>query len=257
MGFDWIIQRDRCLERDGYTCQRCAKTSNLDVHHIRPRKSFDDPSESHYLANLVTVCRRCHGKIEGTDKNPRLGIKHVDLGPIVEWAEGTTIIDVAKTELIELMVDSLFKEIQRDAGICTNCFQRYEEHYEINFRWDPVSEYPRAIRDSVQDIVGGEVYTTDQATFIPQEPASHGTRIACECGTTSDETRPLDKRTFFSYAANLADVIEDSDADFDRRAFFDYLEDLKTDPDKQFKDDSMYEQALGHAISVGGIQAAD
>jgi len=34
------------------------------VHHLRPLRTFRDPAEAHALENLITVCRRCHRRLE-------------------------------------------------------------------------------------------------------------------------------------------------------------------------------------------------
>lgn len=57
----WSEVRKRILERDGYTCQSCKKKiGKFEVHHIQKKRlgggDYDD--------NLITVCRRCHRKVE-------------------------------------------------------------------------------------------------------------------------------------------------------------------------------------------------
>lgn len=55
-GSGWKKQRIRCLERDGYVCQQCGNTNNLEVHHWEPyRFSFNNN-----LDNLITLCWDCH-----------------------------------------------------------------------------------------------------------------------------------------------------------------------------------------------------
>jgi hypothetical protein len=55
-GHEWRMQRTSCLQRDNYTCQQCAATDGLEVHHWEPyRFSFDNS-----LENLVTLCAGCH-----------------------------------------------------------------------------------------------------------------------------------------------------------------------------------------------------
>ena len=46
----------RVLERDGWHCQDCGRTSDLQVHHIRSRSQLGDDAEM----NLITLCARCH-----------------------------------------------------------------------------------------------------------------------------------------------------------------------------------------------------
>lgn len=36
----------------------------LDVHHIVPRRMFDDAREAHMSENLITLCRQCHMGVE-------------------------------------------------------------------------------------------------------------------------------------------------------------------------------------------------
>jgi hypothetical protein len=62
---NWKPQRKAARERDHHTCQDCGVTSQqhgyaLDVHHIQPYESFDNPADANDLSNLVTLCRVCH-----------------------------------------------------------------------------------------------------------------------------------------------------------------------------------------------------
>ena len=58
---NWRNIRDEILERDGYQCTVCGSHSNLDVHHIEPRrKGGQDVPE-----NLITMCEECHVKQGG------------------------------------------------------------------------------------------------------------------------------------------------------------------------------------------------
>lgn len=61
----WAAARRQALERDDQTCQKCgisrsALDHDLDVHHIVPVREVDEPSQAHYLGNLVCLCRSCH-----------------------------------------------------------------------------------------------------------------------------------------------------------------------------------------------------
>jgi 5-methylcytosine-specific restriction endonuclease McrA len=64
-GQGWKAAREKALGRDGHTCQDCGATDSLTVHHIQPVRSFDDPTDAHFLENLRTLCRSCHQKWEG------------------------------------------------------------------------------------------------------------------------------------------------------------------------------------------------
>lgn len=75
-GPNWFEQRRAARKRDGYKCQCCGKTQKkngaaLDVHHIVAFRTFDYiPNENtNYLQandlyNLISVCKKCHRKIE-------------------------------------------------------------------------------------------------------------------------------------------------------------------------------------------------
>ena len=55
----WIRKRDRILERDDYTCQRCDSKENLCVHHRRYNgRPWEVPD-----GWLVTLCEDCHEEV--------------------------------------------------------------------------------------------------------------------------------------------------------------------------------------------------
>lgn len=76
-GENWLEQRRKALERDGHTCQSCGHAPSdddrdLDVHHIRPLRTFDDLEDANALDNLVSLCRSCHSTWEGVPVRPEL-----------------------------------------------------------------------------------------------------------------------------------------------------------------------------------------
>jgi len=54
----WSQVRSEILKRDGYKCQKCGSTKNLQVHHI---VRVVDGGESD-PDNLITLCEKCHRK---------------------------------------------------------------------------------------------------------------------------------------------------------------------------------------------------
>jgi 5-methylcytosine-specific restriction endonuclease McrA len=44
------------LNRDGWRCQNCGSSRNLEVHHQQFRSHSGDDSEE----NLITLCNYCH-----------------------------------------------------------------------------------------------------------------------------------------------------------------------------------------------------
>lgn len=75
-GENWYRKRRSALIRDQYRCQRCGITDpehrneqsfGLDIHHIEPLRSFDSPEEANRLDNLLTLCRKCHSRVDSID----------------------------------------------------------------------------------------------------------------------------------------------------------------------------------------------
>lgn len=72
-GDNWLEQREKALERDGEACQGCGSVDDaLQVHHVRPVRTFDHPNDANLLDNLVTMCAGCHGRWEGLPVRPQL-----------------------------------------------------------------------------------------------------------------------------------------------------------------------------------------
>jgi hypothetical protein len=63
---DYFKLRYSILERDNYQCQSCGccSESRLVIHHILPRNPFFGFDIINEDFNLLTLCRRCHRKIE-------------------------------------------------------------------------------------------------------------------------------------------------------------------------------------------------
>jgi len=67
-GPEWEAIRRAVRSRDGYRCRVCGVPElpghAHDVHHLRPLRTFRDRAEAHAPENLITVCRRCHRRLE-------------------------------------------------------------------------------------------------------------------------------------------------------------------------------------------------
>jgi ribosomal protein S27AE len=56
---EWLDLRERILERDNYTCQKCgyfSMTTGMEVHHVKmlSRGGENKPN------NMITLCGKCH-----------------------------------------------------------------------------------------------------------------------------------------------------------------------------------------------------
>jgi hypothetical protein len=47
----------------GVECRECAE-DDLNVHHIAPRRLFEEIPMAHFASNLVPLCRSCHAKVD-------------------------------------------------------------------------------------------------------------------------------------------------------------------------------------------------
>lgn len=56
----WKAVRLQAKRRDDWRCIQCGSRVGLEVDHIRPLRDY--PAGAYELANLQTLCGRCHGK---------------------------------------------------------------------------------------------------------------------------------------------------------------------------------------------------
>jgi 5-methylcytosine-specific restriction endonuclease McrA len=63
-------QRDTAKQRDGYRCQDCGSSENLEAHHVLPLEQDGEPFA---LDNLVTLCASCHRQQLGRLRRTREG----------------------------------------------------------------------------------------------------------------------------------------------------------------------------------------
>ena len=104
-GGEWGVKRRKVLKRDDNACRYCGISDSelgegggngLHVHHIAPRKQFDDPQKANKLENLITLCPSCHKRWENLglrmETPPKSG---VEFNPTEKEEK---IIDVFKEE---------------------------------------------------------------------------------------------------------------------------------------------------------------
>lgn len=76
----WLKQRNLARKRDNYTCQLCGVTEEewhkeMDVHHIRNYRKFEDKDEANKLENLVCLCNKCHSFVHSNNNTDNLFIE--------------------------------------------------------------------------------------------------------------------------------------------------------------------------------------
>ncbi|MNW28247.1 HNH endonuclease [compost metagenome] len=65
-------QKVLAYERDGKCCQKCGKdvsSAKYGIHHMIPKRLFDDYREADQLWNLITLCSKCHKQVEADTLN--------------------------------------------------------------------------------------------------------------------------------------------------------------------------------------------
>lgn len=88
---NWTTVRKKVRKSRPNKCKKCGMKEeqhydkydrDLDVHHIKPLKTFDDPNKANNTTNLVVVCKSCHQELE------QLSIleQERELG-LMEWRE--------------------------------------------------------------------------------------------------------------------------------------------------------------------------
>ena len=58
--------RQQVLRRDGWRCQSCGATANLEVHHQQFLSHARHDSEE----NLITLCASCHEEMHSRGRDP-------------------------------------------------------------------------------------------------------------------------------------------------------------------------------------------
>lgn len=56
----WKKKRMKRLKKDNFTCQRCGRKTNLQIHHKTYKNIYKEQME-----DLVTLCGKCHKKEHG------------------------------------------------------------------------------------------------------------------------------------------------------------------------------------------------
>lgn len=93
---DWDNIRKQVYMRDGHRCVMCGKRGKLHAHHIIPVKISNDNS----LSNLVSVCNKCHRKLE------EIGFAILERGggrSEIRRAELTLIAEAKKERAVQYM----------------------------------------------------------------------------------------------------------------------------------------------------------
>lgn len=76
----WLHLRARRIKKDGCKCAKCPKTTNLQVHHKKYPKRWEDTR----LRHLITLCESCHEIAHGFKSPPSK--KKAKQSSVEKWA---------------------------------------------------------------------------------------------------------------------------------------------------------------------------
>ena len=60
------INPKKIFKRDNWSCQQCGSKEDLTIHHI-DGQGRNSKNKNNSLDNLITLCRKCHGRIHGKE----------------------------------------------------------------------------------------------------------------------------------------------------------------------------------------------
>jgi len=124
-GDTWDDAREEALQRDSEQCRVCGTTQEdhideyereLNVHHIKPLREFQNVEKAHSLSNLAVLCLECHRDLEWKPEQEQREILDLPRSEDLETDESET--DPAEEGLLESERPEL---PVHDQDTCPNC----------------------------------------------------------------------------------------------------------------------------------------
>lgn len=153
--------------------------------------------------------------------------------------------------------DSIFGEVIEGAsGVCQNCYRRTHDvetdWWPQNRPWEPI------VLDSLKDERWFSEKEYTQRTPNVFRPAAHfpAMKRACKCGMidTYSRERPLKKQNTIDYTHHIAERLEEKDIPFNKDILFDKVREMKENPDEQYSDERIFEEAVEEAVNIGVVE---
>jgi DEAD/DEAH box helicase domain-containing protein len=136
-GPHWPTTRKLVLERDQNKCQACGKRwdeSQLHIHHKKPLRSFHSSQEANQLDNLITLCPRCHQRVENIVrvKSGLSGLSYLlhNLAPLLLMCDSHDLGVHADPESVlgdGLPTVVIHEQIPAGIGFSKRLYERHEE----------------------------------------------------------------------------------------------------------------------------------
>lgn len=127
------------------------------------------------------------------------------------------------------------EEVENNPHICDNCYRR------LRFVLKPHESMPDVVTDKMEytNEAHFSYFGDEQETGRPSRKKSY-----CECGNVDDaKIRPLDKKELMETAERVVLRLEEEEVEVDEALFLDVVYSKKSDPDKQFNEEVILEEA--------------
>lgn len=143
-GPDWDRIRSEILERDEHRCRKCGAAEPPgrvhDVHHLRPFREFGyrrgmnrNDLIAHSPDNLITLCRRCHHRVETAVgvRGALSGLGHVlgEIAPLYLMCDPRDIgvIAEARSTFTELPTLTIYDRVPAGIGFSQELFDLHDQ----------------------------------------------------------------------------------------------------------------------------------
>lgn len=141
-----------------------------------------------------------------------------------------------------LNTESIFyRKIESNPNICTNCYRR------LSFVAKPDENrmhYSVTARREYQDHVDFDYFDDKHESGRPSVKRSF-----CKCGfVDSGKIRPLDAKELMNVSTRVRDRLEEENIDVDVDVFFDTIRNEKSNPDNQFNEEAILEEAIERSL---------
>lgn len=133
-----------------------------------------------------------------------------------------------------------YKKIESNPNICTNCYRRLSQKLE------PHESMPDCVapKKEYENSVHFDYFDDKEKSGKPSVQ-----RSSCKCGfVDSGKIRPLDKKEFMKVAVRVRNRLEEEEIDFDEDIFFDKVREEKANPDNQFNEEVILENAIDKSL---------
>lgn len=144
----------------------------------------------------------------------------------------------------ELDDESTFsEEVEDNWKVCSNCYRRL-----VEYTLEPHNTLPDTVTgyQEYSDSVYFAYFGDEQETGRPSKKKKY-----CKCGFVDDgKMRPLDSSQMSDVAVRVHERLEEQDIEHDTDVFFEIVREEKNNPEMQFNEEKILEEATEKAIEA-------